>query len=175
MARVVFVMNALRVAVMAALVGMACALPPGFCNFTTAGNASFNFLNIAPATYSAPMAGVSGLQNVTLDMGWCHGVVNSTTCNVSDAQATITSTSAALPACVVAFSTFLGPVKVNATAGIANFQMWSASTTDIASITITCDPSGTPGTAALVGVVTNSPIYSFAAAFTSVHACATQP
>jgi hypothetical protein len=153
--------------------GMSTALPftagsNAFCVVTTSDNKTVDLNPIAAAVYDGTLvAAASGVVDVSVQFGWC-GVINSTTCNVSDWSMAI-NTQGTSPQCVTGFEVFTGPASIQSNSVV--FQMWGGTDGAVATVTVACDPSGATGVAKLQGVIVNQPIYDYTFSFSSVHAC----
>ena len=137
-----------------------------FCQIATSSG-TVNLGLIKAAKYNATLIlAESGPTSGVVDFGWCSGALVSAACNVSNATLAIHDDS---NNCIVHFSAFIGPASF--ASNVASFQLWSASSGAVGTVSVSCDPQGAAGVATLVGFVVNQPIYSYQLSFSSVHAC----
>ena len=137
----------------------------GFCQISTPSGA-VNLNLIKAAKYNATLIlAESGPTTGLVNFGWC-GEIDSAVCNVTNATLAIHDNS---NNCIAHFSAFIGPAAFANNA--ASFQLWSASSGAVGSVSVVCDPKGAAGVATLQGFVVNQPIYSYQLSFSSVHAC----
>lgn len=156
----------MRLFALLAVIATCAAAQNSFCQITTP-NGTVNLGYIKAAVYNnvTLILAESGPTTGAVNFGWC-GTVNSTTCNITNATMAVHDNN---NNCIVHFSAMIGPAAFANNA--SSFQMWSASSGAVGTVSVACDPSGASGAATLVGFVVNQPIYSYAFTFSSVDAC----
>jgi hypothetical protein len=156
----------LRLFAVLAAIATCTAAQNSFCQVTTP-NGTVNLGYIKAAVYSnvTLVLAESGPTIGTLNFGWC-GTVNSSTCNATNVTMAVHDNN---NNCIVHFGAIIGPASFANNA--ASFQMWSASSGAVGTVSVACNANGAAGAATLIGLVVNQPIYSYAFTFSSVHAC----
>jgi hypothetical protein len=137
-----------------------------FCQISTPnGTVNLGYIKAAKYENATIVLAESGPTTGTVNFGWC-GTVDSAACNITNATLAIYDNS---NNCIVHFSAFIGPASF--ASNVASFQLWSASSGAVGSVSVACNPQGAQGAATLVGFVVNQPIFSYTLTFSSVHAC----